>query len=397
MEGKQPRDFLASPHPRLLVVSKFLNHGGVSEYAIRFAQACKVAGFDTELVALRAVSSESVKQVSGVRVSALLLGKAARRSIMLGLPLLRLFRSQGYSDDNAPDLLSWTFGLALSRRIRHADLVVYTDEVFGSFAQLATKLVPRPYAVVIHEGYEIKPRALIPLQTRLLSQAAGLFSPSPRASRMVETRTGLHVTQLVLTRPVDSPNQGRGLSVLFDTRWTPARRPSMILDIARIETRPHYVVTGSFPTREQERDFLKGIDAAGLSKSITVVTGISDEEIRELYAAALAYVRWGEKDASNSESGVGLGILKALESGCPVVVDKTMGGAELIVDGVHGFAVDPTPDSIAGRISYLVSDPASARFMGQQAWELARRLSGPEQADTLRRSIMRAVGGSVSP
>ena len=375
---------------RVMLIAKFLNHGGVNEYAVRLAKTCKAGGASTELLYYRSPTRLTDSSEEGLRQSALLSGVAARISTALGSPILRIFRPSGYSDDSAPDLLSWILLPVLIRWSRRADLIIFTDEVFSPFALLALSLSPLPYLVVVHEGYEMKPRFLARLQRRLLHSAGAVISPSPRAAQMTAARTGIGVETLTITEPmsVDVRVEGKQI-VLFDTRWTAARRPQLILDIAQLERRATYVVTGSFPTMPLESAFRDEVRARGLGERVILQVHPSPNETESLYSAALAYVRWAETDGMNAESGVGMGVLKALAVGCPVIVDKALGGSDLIEDGVHGFVTEARAEAIATRIAWLIDDPSLASRIRQNAQSLASRLSVGNQAPVLSEILAR--------
>lgn len=83
--------------------------------------------------------------------------------------------------------------------------------------------------------------------------------------------------------------------------------------------------------------------------------------------------------------GLGLAVLEASASGLPVVVGRSGGTPDAVVDGVTGHLVDGRDtDEIARAVAALLADPAGARAMGSagRAW-VARHWGWDSLADRL--------------
>ncbi|MBV9583061.1 MAG: glycosyltransferase family 4 protein [Chloroflexi bacterium] len=102
----------------------------------------------------------------------------------------------------------------------------------------------------------------------------------------------------------------------------------------------------------------------GLGSAVVLTDYLSDVSIP--LAAADLYCHITLQDACP------LSVLEAMRVGKPIVAARTGGIPELIVDGHNGVLVDPEPATIAAAIIELLSEPDTARALGQQAAATAR-------------------------
>lgn len=74
-----------------------------------------------------------------------------------------------------------------------------------------------------------------------------------------------------------------------------------------------------------------------------------------------------------SAEGLGITYLEAAASGLPVIVGRSGGAPETVIDGHTGYVVDGTDtDDIARNLIYLISDSDKAKAMGERGREWAR-------------------------
>lgn len=110
-------------------------------------------------------------------------------------------------------------------------------------------------------------------------------------------------------------------------------------------------------------------EAAGDSR-ISFLGAVSDDELVELYASAIAV------PFVPSEEDLGLVALEAMQSSKPVVTCLDSGGpTELVVDGVNGFVTEPTPAAIGRALERLVGDRGLSDRLGAAGRERAQRVS----------------------
>ena len=102
---------------------------------------------------------------------------------------------------------------------------------------------------------------------------------------------------------------------------------------------------------------------------------IPREEIAQHYAGAHVFA------LPSYNEGMSVATLEAMAAGLPVVVTRTGGTAELVEEGVNGFAFDwGDVQALAGHLRTLAMDRDLGRRMGWASRERARRFSWDEVA-----------------
>jgi phosphatidylinositol alpha-1,6-mannosyltransferase len=99
---------------------------------------------------------------------------------------------------------------------------------------------------------------------------------------------------------------------------------------------------------------------AGLGHHVLFTGFVSEASLEELYRRCAAFVM-----PSRGE-GFGLVYLEAMRAGKPCVAATGTAAAEVIVDGVTGFLVDPEdPGQLADVLARLLGEPEHARRLGE--------------------------------
>jgi glycosyltransferase involved in cell wall biosynthesis len=108
----------------------------------------------------------------------------------------------------------------------------------------------------------------------------------------------------------------------------------------------------------------------GLAERVELPGFVTDEQLVELYANALAVVY------APFDEDYGYVTLQAFSAGKPVVTSEDAGGVlEWVEDGVTGFVTDGTPAGLGAAVDRLVADPELAQRMGDKARERVADLS----------------------
>src|SRR5205823_10408779 len=95
---------------------------------------------------------------------------------------------------------------------------------------------------------------------------------------------------------------------------------------------------------------VREVGRLGLQSDVKLLGYVPDQELRELYSGALAYVQ------PSLYEGFGLTVLEALACGTPVVASNRSSLPEVVGDA--GLLVDPlSPESIAAALSRLMTSP----------------------------------------
>jgi phosphatidylinositol alpha-1,6-mannosyltransferase len=102
--------------------------------------------------------------------------------------------------------------------------------------------------------------------------------------------------------------------------------------------------------------------------SVRVVSGVPWQEMPSVYAAAEVFALPCRTLRLGLESeGLGIVFLEAAAAGLPVVVGRSGGAPDTVIDDKTGFVVDPHDlDAIAGRVIELITGPTTAARMGEE-------------------------------
>lgn len=367
---------------RVLAVSKFGAPGGVNKVLVRTCSALRLAGASVELLFLR--REPSGIDLEGVHHHTALVGKWESASVTLGLPALKTLFRDGFDIESAPEVFSWLLLPLLVQRTAKIDVVLYADENLAAIAHLANILTRIPFAVLSHEGKVSNLYGIGALQKSMLSRAIGILTPSPSAEDSLIRSGYRRVLRVGLACPVNSVAPKERF-LLFDTRWSPGREPGKLLDILEREPRLHAVISGSFPNPSVLRTFKADVTRRDLERRVTYSLRADESVTTSLYQRALAFARWPERHGKEVyEQGIGWGFFRAIENGCPLIIDQGLSASRIIETGVHGFVVDGTPESFSRAAADIMDDEGLAQTLSRNCIDLAERLSISRTARPLR-------------
>ncbi len=183
----------------------------------------------------------------------------------------------------------------------------------------------------------------------------------------------------VVYPPVDTrfyhPDTGsRDDHVLVVSALVPYKRIDLAIDACR-RARVRLRIAGEGPERAKLERLASG--------TATFLGQIGDEDVREEYCRARAFILPGEED-------FGIAPLEAQACGCPVVALRRGGAVETVVDGETGVLFrEPNADQLVealGRLTGLRLDPAQIR-------RHAERFSAPRHAAQMRALIDETLAG----
>jgi phosphatidylinositol alpha-1,6-mannosyltransferase len=147
------------------------------------------------------------------------------------------------------------------------------------------------------------------------------------------------------------------------------------------------VVMGDGPRRAALR---RRARRRGVAASVRVVAGVQWAQMPEVYAAADVFAlpcrtrRFGLEPEA-----LGIVFLEAAASGLPIVVGRSGGAPETVVENETGYVVDPSdPGEIAGRLISLLREPDAARAMGARGRQLMRSRFAPAASLDRLRSLL---------
>jgi glycosyltransferase involved in cell wall biosynthesis len=171
----------------------------------------------------------------------------------------------------------------------------------------------------------------------------------------------------VLYPPLDRPEEFRcesyGDSLVYISRLAGHKRQALAIEAMAHTTTPVRLVVAGPPDTRHDAPRLRGlITAQGLTHRVELRPGwITEDEKVRLYSECLAAVY-----CPFDEDSYGYPSLEAHQSRKAVVSTVDSGGVgELVMDGVNGYLVEPTPVAMAKRFDELFLDRALAQRMGE--------------------------------
>ena len=150
---------------------------------------------------------------------------------------------------------------------------------------------------------------------------------------------------------------------------------------------PELTLVGDGPLRTRLERL---VTASGLSARVRLAGALPRPGVlAELQRAQVFALPVRTRLAGLNPEGLGLAALEAAACGLPVVVGRSGGAPETVIDGRTGFVVPPTDHStLAGRLVELLADPARSQEMGEAGRRfVAERFSPAQARRTLRAAL----------
>ena len=223
------------------------------------------------------------------------------------------------------------------------------------------------------EGERVR-EAVIRADNLYLREARTIYTNSEVTSERLRKFNG--IPSEVLYPPLLKSDHLRhteyGDYVFYPSRITRGKRQYLLVEAARhLRSNTRVVIAGQ-PETPADLDLLeRTIASHRLESRVTVMPHfISEEKKAELFAGALACVY-----TPYDEDSYGYVTLEACHCRKPTITCTDSGGTSLlVVDGVTGRQVEPSPESIAEVIDDLAANRQLARDWGEAAYEQMVRL-----------------------
>ena len=203
-------------------------------------------------------------------------------------------------------------------------------------------------------------RMLAEWDARALGEADHLYATSRTVADRLARFNGLSAKPLYHPPPLhDRLTTGPlGDYVFCPTRLERNKRPQHVVDAAlHSSSGVRAVIAGRGGLRDE---LAAQAAAAGISEHVDLLGFVSDDELIDLYASALAVVY------APQDEDYGYVTLQAYLAGKPVITARDSGGVlEFVEDGVTGFVTDGSPESFGKAADRLAEDPELARRMGE--------------------------------
>lgn len=102
------------------------------------------------------------------------------------------------------------------------------------------------------------------------------------------------------------------------------------------------------------------IEKKNLGEYVTIVTGMSEEQLKEQYSKSDIFV------FPNNNQTWGLVVFEAMLAGCACIVSRGAGAHEVLTDKENALLVDPlSPHQIASAIETLIRDPREMKRIAE--------------------------------
>jgi glycosyltransferase involved in cell wall biosynthesis len=251
--------------------------------------------------------------------------------------------------------------------VRHPNKVAWLIHQYRA----AYELCGTPYSDFGHNEADVGLRdTLVRLDTEMLAECRRLFSNAKNTAARLAKFNALRAEPLyhpprLAPRLVAGPYGDYVLSV---GRIESVKRVDLLVRaMARVDPRLRLVVAGD---GTQRGNVERVAEEAGVASRVAFLGQVGDDDLVALYrdALAVAYPPYDED--------FGYVTLEAFLARKPVVTCTDSGGPnEFVVDGLNGFAAEPSPEAVAAAIDVLAGDRARAAAMGDAGHDLARGIT----------------------
>jgi len=243
----------------------------------------------------------------------------------------------------------------------------------------AYELVDTPYSDFGHTEYDVALRdQLIALDKEMLGECRGRFSISATISKRLQRYNGLESVPLYHPPRLAARLHGGPATdyVLSVGRLEGVKRVDLAIR-AMLHTSPSLSLliagTGTHAAA------LKSLaESLGLGTRVRFLGEVSNEDVLELYAGALAVV------FPPFDEDYGYITLEAFLAHKPVVTTTDAGGPnEFVTNGANGWVTEPDPQALGDAIRTLDADRRKSARMGDEGYDLARGITWSGVIDRL--------------
>ncbi len=259
----------------------------------------------------------------------------------------------------------------------------------GNAAYFATRIVKRPYAVVLHgmdlETAKLKPRKR-KLSYKILKEASGIICSNSYAAKSVKDFLGTEEEYKVrIVNPgIDDRDMISGHQIEKFRQEQGVPDGTLIFTIARIVKRKgidkvveampavlkvspgcRYVIAGIGPDERYIEEKIAALPEEA-RRRVRMIGKITDAE-KWLWLRACDIFAMPSRQIGNDVEGFGIVLMEASLAGRPVVAGDSGGVRDAVENNTSGFLVDPEKtEAIANAIVRLAEDTALRRRLGEQ-------------------------------
>ncbi len=251
--------------------------------------------------------------------------------------------------------------------VRHPHKVTWLIHQYRA----AYELCGTQYSDFFHNELDVGLRdRLVRLDTEMLGECRALYSIARTTTARLEKYNGLHAPVLyhpprLAPRLVSGEYGDYILSV---GRIESVKRVDLVVRaMTNVDSPVRLMIAGEGTQREAVERIAQ---EAGVADRVTFLGRVSDEEVIDLYAGALAVVY------PPYDEDFGYVTLEAFLARKPVITCTDSGGpTEFVVDGVNGRICEPSAEALAAAVNDLASNRQRARSLGDAGHSVASRIT----------------------
>ena len=166
--------------------------------------------------------------------------------------------------------------------------------------------------------------------------------------------------------------------ITFD-RWDIGNIPTIFLDILQSLNYKDVTLTlGGFwyPSYLKE-EFTTEVKKRDLTKRVNILGPLNEDMIMKLCSEAMVHIH-------PIHEAFGMQSLEAAACGCPIIIPKGSGVADLFEEGIHGYFPEPGNfKQLIESVNKIFSDIDKTKSMSMNAWERAKNYTWENYAKNL--------------
>lgn len=175
---------------------------------------------------------------------------------------------------------------------------------------------------------------------------------------------------------LNSKADSSDIDVLYAGALTPLKGVHILIEafskVAKELPEIKLYIVGRDQNKEYAAELHHKVAALGLSEKVYFVREVPQQQLARIMARCRVFVL-----PSLSEA-LGRVVFEAMAAGKPVIGSAVGGIPEMVQDGVTGFLVPPgNPETLADRLSWLLTHPEKAAEMGKRARAFAEKFFSP--------------------
>ena len=188
------------------------------------------------------------------------------------------------------------------------------------------------------------------------------------ATRPIIVPNGVDIVQFAVAEP---SAEGKPLRLVCVGRLIQRKaQDDIITAVARLRDAGQSVELDLVGTGDEEESYRRLAENLGVADIVRFRGYVPRDRIAEAYASAHVFVL-----ASHNE-GMSVSMLEAMAAGLPLVVSRTGGTEELVVEGENGFVFEPGDvDTIVERLRFLAREHDRRAAMGAASRRRSREFT----------------------